>query len=305
MPPVWAVDCGGTRLRIAVMEGETPAPMERVAVLPTPDELAGLPDALLAAMPVGPAVALGVGVAGLVAAGVVHWMPHRPGGPIALREVLERAIGVPVAVDNDANLAGLAEARCGAGSGHRAVLMVTVGTGIGGALLIDGELERGRGFLGEIGHLPFDPAGGSCACGLTGCWEVAASGRALDRAAVRLAAADPRGDIAALLGPNPAGADLVAAAGLGNGQARQAVAEVGAAFGRGLGALVSAFDPDVIVVGGGVAAADDLFLQPARRAMMAATSGGSARRETPVVAARFGDGAGLVGAALAAREVAP
>lgn len=302
MRPDLAVDCGGTRLRVATGRGVEL--MDRLPDLATPpdlDDLAGAIAAMAAGRTVG---AVGIGVAGLVADGRVLWMPHRSGGPAPLAEAVAAALRVPVVVDNDANMAGLAEARHGAGAGRRTVLMVTMGTGIGGALVIDGRVERGRGHLGEIGHLPIDPAGTPCACGLSGCWEAVASGRAIDAAARRLVAADPRGDFAGMVGDAEAtGAALVAAAGAGSAAASAALAEVGAAFGRGLAALVAVFDPDVIVVGGVGAAIGDRFLDPARGAMMAATPGAAVRRTTPVVAARFGEDAGLIGAALAAEEV--
>jgi glucokinase len=177
------------------------------------------------------------------------------------------------------------------------VLMVTVGTGIGGGLVIDGEVERGRGHLGEIGHMVLDPGGPECACGRAGCWEALASGRALDRAA-RACAAAPSGMLA---GSDDAdGADLVAAAEAGDAAAGAAIEAVARALGRGLAVLVAVLDPDVIVVGGGVGTLGARLLDPARRAMMEAMPGAEHRRETPVLAAGFGPDSGLVGAALVA-----
>ena len=298
--PVIAVDCGGTRVRVA--RSDRPGILSGVAEAATPPHLGDLPAVIagLIADP-GPASAIGVGVAGLVdtASGTLQWMPHRPGTALALGGDLQRRLGIPVVVDNDANLTGLAEARLGAGVGHRMVLTVTVGTGIGGGLMIDGKIERGRGHLGEIGHMTVDPAGPRCACGRVGCWEAVASGTALDRAARMLAASDHPGGLAGA-GGEADGIDLVAAAGAGDQEALAAVEAVAAALGRGLASLVAILDPDVIVVGGGVGAIGEPILGPARRAMMGAMPGGDHRRETPVVAARFGADAGLVGAALAA-----
>jgi len=283
---VIAVDCGGTNLRVGWRE-RAGGPGPTVSV-PTPPEVGGLPDAILSCIAdLPPARAVGVGVAGLVdhAAGRVRWMLHRP-GTAAIAEVVGAGAGLPVVVDNDANTVSLAEATAGAGVGYRVVLAVTVGTGIGGGLAVDGSIERGRGHLGEIGHMSMDPHGERCACGAIGCWEVTASGRALDRGAAGLGLAD--------------GAALMAAAAGGEVAAGRLVGEVAAAFGRGLANLVAILDPDVIVVGGGVVAAGEVFLSPARRALAAALSGGSHRRPTPVVAARFGPAAGIVGAALMA-----
>ena len=283
---VIAVDCGGTHLTVAWRERAAgPGP---TVTVPTPATVGAIPGDIVACIAGLPsALAVGVGVAGLVdhAAGRVDWMPHRPGSA-AIAEVVGARSGLPVVVDNDANTAALAEATAGAGAGYRLVLVVTVGTGIGGGLVVDGSIERGRGHLGEIGHMSMDPDGERCPCGAIGCWEVAASGRALDSGAAGLGLAD--------------GAALMAAAAGGDAAAGRVVGEVAAAFGRGLGNLVAILDPDVIVVGGGVVAAGEAFLSPARRTLAAAVSGGSHRRPTPVVAARFGPAAGIVGAALMA-----
>jgi len=207
-------------------------------------------------------------------------------------------------VDNDANLAALAEARRGAGSGERMVLFIGLGTGIGGGLVVAGRVERGRGFLGEVGHMVVDPAGPRCACGRRGCWEALVSGTALGRAAGELASADRSGLLARLAaGTVPRGEHLVAAAGAGDRAAGEALAAAGAWLGRGLANLVAVLDPDVIVVGGAAAGAGEALLGPARAKMAETVEGGRHRRPTPVRPARFGAGAGLVGAALAAGEV--
>lgn len=297
---VIAVDCGGTKVRVA--RADTEGRLTGVVEATTPGHLAALPEliARLVGDP-GAAEAVGLGVAGLVDAdrGVLRWMPHRPGRDLDLGAEVSRRLGVPVRIDNDANLTGLAEARLGAGAGKRMVLTVTIGTGIGGGLVVDGRIERGRGHLGEIGHMTVDPSGPVCACGQRGCWEAVASGTALDRAARLVAASDPRGALAN--GDREVdGVALVTAAAAGDGAAHAALVGVATALGRGLASLVAILDPDVIVVGGGVGAIGEPLLEPARRAMMEATSGGTHRADTPVVSARFGPDAGLVGAALAA-----
>lgn len=165
---VLAVDCGGTN----VLFGWTDSPAEaRVdGVVPTPREVARIPAAILEA--VRPLLGEGVaaGSAGLVdrEAGTLLWSPHSSRGPVALRDELAAGLGRPVVVDNDANLAALAEARLGAGRGYRMVLLVALGTGIGGGRAVAGEIERGRGFLGELGPITLDPAGPVCACGRRG-----------------------------------------------------------------------------------------------------------------------------------------
>jgi glucokinase len=214
------------------------------------------------------------------------------------------ATGVPVVVDNDANLAALAEARLGAGTGYRMVLFVGLGTGIGGGLVIGGRVERGRGFLGELGHLTLDPSGPLCACGRRGCWEALVSGTALGRDAAALAAAHPLGAVArTAAGTGPRGEHLEAAAASGDPAARSRLEAAGIWLGRGLANLVAALDPNVIVVGGAAAGAGEALLGPARAALADWVEGRGYRAPTPVVSARFGPQAGLVGAALAAGEV--
>ena len=180
-----AVDCGGSNVRTAVAESS--GTVQRISEVGTPEHLDQL-----AAVIVGligdphQAMAIGIGVAGLVDVDsrTLRWMPHRPGTDVALGADVEARLGLPVVMDNDANLAALAEATRGAGVGHRMVLTVAVGTGIGGGLVIDGRIERGRGHLGEIGHMTVDPTGPQCSCGRRGCWEALASGTALDRSAL-------------------------------------------------------------------------------------------------------------------------
>jgi glucokinase len=299
---VIGVDCGGTSVRAGrvgldhVIDERTDAP--------TPareDDLTPLIAEMCESLE--PFRAIGVGAAGLVdpETGDLVWMPHMGGGT-PLRAELEEATGRLVVVDNDANVAALAEASVGAGAGHRMVLMVTVGTGIGAGLVIDGRIERGRGHLGEVGHIPMDPGGPVCSCGLAGCWESLASGSALDRAAAALVSGDPSGATARAAGADePAGRHLVTAVRQGDAAASAALSEVASWFGRGLGALVAIFDPDVIVIGGGVGDAGPVFLEPALRSMDESVSGAAVRRTTPVVPARFGVRAGMIGAAMLAR----
>lgn len=301
-----AVDCGGTNVVFARVESAAEArPAGKTA---TPRQAAAIPGVVVQA--VAPLIdetvtAIGIGAAGLVDArrGRLVWSPHSAGGWIELASEVEAAAGRPVLVDNDANLAALAEARLGAGAGHRMVLLVALGTGIGGGLVVEDRVERGRGFLGEVGHMLMDPSGPVCACGRRGCWEALVSGTALGRAARELAESRPAGAVArAAAGGTPHGEHLIEAARAGDRGARARLAEAGEWLGRGLANLVAVLDPDLIVVGGAAAGPGELLLGPARSALAAAVAGSGYRWPTPVVAARFGARAGLVGAALAAEE---
>jgi glucokinase len=253
--------------------------------------------------------AVGFGIPSLVDGdGVSRWSNHLPLDDVDFRAEMERRLGVPVAVDNDANVAALAELRFGAAAGARHVVLVALGTGIGGALVIDGRVYRGaHGFAGELGHIEVDHDGVDCpgACPGRGCLEALASGRAIGVAAERAAAELPDSVLGRLMVQQGGvvGAAVTALAHDGDPQAREVVAEVGTRLGAGITGLVNALDPELVVIGGGAGSAGDLLLEPARRVV--------AQRALPPVAAavrivpaRFGEEAGMLGAAILAREVA-
>ncbi len=306
------VDVGGTK----VLAGEV-APDGRVvrtATRRTPGRrasVATLEDALTSAVldvadgrtPEG----IGLAAAGFVdAAGErVMFAPHLPWAGDDVRRRLTKRWGAPVALDNDANCAAHAESRLGAARGASSALVLTLGTGIGGALLIDGRLLRGaNGMAGEFGHMQVVPGGRECECGRHGCWEQYSSGNALVRRARARVLAEPtvltdlcQGQPDQLTGPM-----VTAAAEDGDLVARAAFASVGDWLGVGLAGLVAAFDPEVVVVGGGVSAAGDRLLDPARLALGRALAGAEHRVVPEIRAARLGPEAGLVGAALLVRE---
>ena len=197
-----------------------------------------------------------------------------------------------VLVDNDANAALWAEARFGAAQDTRDAVMVTLGTGIGGALLENGMLIRGaNGMAGEFGHMQVVPDGRECECGRRGCWEQYCSGRALARAA-------------AAAGHALAGPALTTAARSGDPAAVAAYVEVGTWLGVGVANLVAALDPPLVVVGGGVSAAGDLLLGPAREALASGVVGVGHRDLPPLVGAGLGPLAGVIGVADLARAMA-
>ncbi|HEY5421247.1 MAG TPA: ROK family protein [Marmoricola sp.] len=236
--------------------------------------------------------AVGVAAAGFVDApgARVRFAPHLSWRDEPLRDRLGARLGLPVLVANDANAALWGEARFGAARGADHVLMVTLGTGIGGALLVGGRLHTGRnGMAGEFGHMRVVPDGRPCECGHTGCWEQYCSGKALAR-------------FAREAGSVALGQALMEAASHGEPVAQGAFVEVGRWLGIGLADLVAAFDPDLVLVGGGVSAAGELLLQPARRTFAEALVGSGHRKEPRILAAGLGPLAGLIGAAdLAAR----
>lgn len=263
----------------------------------------GVADDLLEA---GSPSAVGVGAAGMVefAPGVMRSAPNIAWRDVPLRDRLADRIGLPCVLDNDANAAAWGEYRFGAGRGRRDLLVVTVGTGIGGGIIIGGSLLRGaHGFAAEIGHIIVEPDGPVCGCGNRGCWEQVASGQALDRRAREAADLDAEGAIARAAGTaRPAGIHVAAAAAAGDEEATRILAEVGRRFGEGLAGLANVLDPEAIVVGGGVAEVGEAFLGPARERFRETIEAPDHRPPVEIVPAALGNDAGAIGAAAMALE---
>ena len=183
--------------------------------------------------------------------------------------------------------------------------MVTLGTGIGGGIVVDGRVLRGAaGFAGEIGHMVVDPAGPACPCGRRGCWERFAFGRGLGVLARDAALSGRLGAVVALAGDPESvrGEDVSAAAAAGDPEARRVIEEVGGWVGFGLANLAAVLDPECFVLGGGVAQAGDILLDTARATFSSLVEGGDRRPHAAVLPAAFGDRSGAVGAALAVRQ---
>ena len=235
--------------------------------------------------------AVGIGAAGFVdLGGVVRFAPHLSWRDEPLQDVLEQRLGLPVVVDNDANTTARAEMRFGAGHGFTQALCLTLGTGIGGAVVVAGDVVRGaQGLAGEFGHMQVVPDGLPCECGQRGCWEQYSSGRAIARVG------RAHGDL-----DGPA---VTEAARAGEGWALEAFDEVGAWLGVGLAGLASALDPQIVIVGGGLSEAGDLLLEPARKAFSARLPGRGFRDQPRIVAAELGPEAGFIGAATLARDL--
>lgn len=299
------LDIGGTKIAGGVVseEGQVIAEVQ----VPTPEGEAGTVAAILEVVGAlrerHPEVeAVGVGAAGMVEwpAGRIRFGPHNAYRGLALRHLLEERTGLPAVVDNDANAAAWAEARFGAGAGSRHLVLLTVGTGIGGGLVLDGRLYRGASGVGaEVGHMIVDVDGAPCACGNTGCLEAMASGTALGRYGREAAAADPGGRLARLAGdPDRVTGEVVfQAAAEGDATALELFDKLGFWLGVGIGSLVTLFDPEVVVVGGGLVATGELLLAPARASAGRWVFGRQHRSLPPIVAATLGPEAGMVGAA--------
>ncbi len=217
---------------------------------------------------------VGIGAAGWMDldGGTVLFSPHWPGAMSRLRDNLQRLLRRPVLLTNDADAAGWAEWRFGAGQGQNRLVCITLGTGIGGAMVMDGRLERGRfGVAGEFGHQIIMPGGHRCECGNRGCWEQYASGNALGREARELAAANSPvaqellkavdGDVGRITG-----VIVTELAEAGDPTSRELIEDVGEWLGLGLANLAAALDPGTFVIGGGLCDAGELLVAPARKA---------------------------------------
>ena len=260
----------------------------------------------------GEVVAVGVGIAGLVDAnGVLRYGPNLPGVIDApIREALAKRTGLPVAVDNDANVAGWGEVRFGAAAGARDALLVTLGTGIGGAIVLDGAVLRGaHGFAAEVGHFTIDRNGPVCACGERGHWEAIASGSALGRMARELVATGAGGGILARAGGDVAavtGHHVGAAADDGDADALGLLDVYADNVALGLSALANILDPAIIVISGGLVELGELLFAPLRHALRAHIEAPEHRPDVPIVPATLGERAGAIGAAaLAADHLRP
>lgn len=284
------VDIGGTRLSVGLISAQ--GEVLRLLREPTPgDGEAALALALRMAEEVregAEPLGIGIGFGGPVdferqeivrSHHVAGWQPG-----LRLAGIFEQRLQLPSILDNDANCGGLAEARFGAGRGAASVLYVNVGTGIGGAVVMGGQVHHGaHSTAGEIGHVVVQPGGPECTCGKRGCLETLSSGSAIGRA----------GETAGL-GP-VSGKEVGQRALQGDPVALRVIAAAGEWLGLALGNAGNLLDPEIIVIGGGVSELGEVLLEPVRRAFAATAMPAAAG--TRVVQAAFGYDAGVIGAA--------
>ncbi len=309
------VDIGGTKIAVGVVDeaGQILAQVRRDT---DADDVAGI-DRAIAEACAELAKEHEVGAIGLAAAGFVSpdrtsvlfapniaWREY----PLAARVGALLGLDVPIVVENDANAAGWAEFRFGAARDATDMLMLTVGTGLGGAVVVDRELVRGKwGVAAEVGHMRVVPGGHYCGCGHEGCWEQYASGSALTRDARHAVIAQPHraGRLLALAGGDPeevSGPMVTTAAQEGDELAVELLANLGRWIGEGSASVAALLDPELIVIGGGVGAAGDLLLTPIRKAYESQLSALGHRPVAQIELAEHGNEAGIVGAADLARR---
>jgi glucokinase len=288
---------------VVVRRARRSTPTDRAAALL--DAVVELVDEVRAGLD-GRVDAVGFGIPCLIEGGRAASSVHLPLVDFPFAEAISERLGLPAVVDNDANLALLAEHRAGAAVGADHAAMLTLGTGIGGGLLLDGRIYRGsRGAAGELGHMVVWADGPDCGpgCPSRGCLESVASGTALVREAGRVAAERPESALgrAARGGAQLTGPQVTALAQAGDPAAIDVLAALGRWLGIGIVNIANIFDPELVVIGGGVSAAGELILGPARTVLGDRALPPSAR-VTRVVAAHFGADSGMLGAAVLAHD---
>lgn len=305
------VDIGGTKIAAGVVDagGRILSRTVRVTDPDDPDGIeASVADAVTELRTAHEVAAVGVAAAGFISSDrqTVLFAPNIAWRDHPLAERVGGLIGLPVVVENDANAAAWAEYRFGSGAAYSDMVMLTIGTGLGGAIISDGVMLRGSfGAAAELGHLKVNLGGHRCGCGHDGCWEAYVSGTALQKAARAAVVAYP--DLAGPLLARAGGAKLrgvhvTAAARDGDPLALELMNRLGFWLGVGAASMTATVDPGVFVLGGGLAAEHDLFLTSARTAYLNNLSGRGFRGVPDFVVATLGNEAGIVGAADSARE---
>jgi glucokinase len=306
------VDIGGTKVAAGVVDenGQVLARARRRTPSRDPEHLVDVVVEIVRQLRTEHDVdIIGVGAAGYIddARSTVLFAPNLAWRNTPLRQQIADRLGIDVVIENDANAAAWGEFRFGAGENEPDLVCLTIGTGIGGGLIIEGSLHRGRfGIAGEPGHMRVVPGGRLCGCGNHGCWEQYASGNALVRAAREIATErvdDARrllqlsgGEVDAIDGPV-----VTRAAQEDDPAAIDCFDEIGKWLGQGMADLAAILDPGRFVIGGGVAEAGELLMHPARENFAASLSGRGHRPMAVIVPARLGNDAGVIGAADLAR----
>lgn len=299
------IDVGGTKCLAVVIDDEARVIAEHL--LPTPKGPDSILDTITALVGVlGPIHSLGVGLPGLVTReGVLRAAPNLVDiANFRVGSLLSDRLGMTVHVENDGTCAAVAEWQVGAARGVRDLVMVTLGTGIGGGIVAGGSLVRGHnGFAGEFGHMVIDPAGPPCPCGRRGCWERYASGAGLGRLAREAAVGARLGRVVENAGGDAEavrGEHVQAAAREGDTEALAVIDDFGRWVALGLVNLTNALDPEMFVLGGGLAVSADLYLGSIQRWFTELLYAPEQRPHPALAFARLGAVAGAVGAAMLA-----
>jgi glucokinase len=291
---VIGVDVGGTKILAGLVsrDGTVLGHREHTTPLESEDALLDGLEAAVRELADETVRAVGFGVPSRIdqRVGVAIGSVNIPLAGVPLRDVMRKRLGLPVVIENDANAAAIAEWKAGAGRGTTDMVMLTLGTGVGGGLILGGRPYRGAiGAGAELGHVVIVHDGALCSCGGRGHLEAYVSGKAADGVAREA------------FGPAADAHRLVRLANEGEPKAVELLAEIGRKLGSGIGSLINTFDPELIVIGGGFAAAGDLLLGPARE-VIAREALKPMRDTVRLVRAELGTSAGMIGAAMAAFE---
>lgn len=303
-PVAIGIDVGGTKLVAATVaaDGRVLERLRRDTPANDEDELVGSLRRLVSDL--GTALPVGVGIAGLVTGdGVVRYGPNIAVRDLDLAGALATVTAAPVAVLNDASAAALGEQRVGAAQARDDVLLLTLGTGVGGGVVLGGELVTGaNGFAGELGHVIVEEGGRPCPCGNHGCIEAYAAGTAIGLTA-RERLVDRSVDSTLRGAEDLTGKAVTRAALSGDAFAQQVLTDAGTWLGVAVASLTNVLDPEVVLLGGGAAVETSRWIVPAAEASLASRLIGSGwRAPPPLELAALGDDAGMVGAALVAAE---
>ena len=311
--PVLAIDLGGTKIFLAIISDNGRVVAQELCPTLAAEGAQSVLDRLFSAMDrlfklnnMEPSHLYGISIAAAGAVdsdrGLITLSPNLPGWDnIPLRDMVQEKYQVDTFLVNDASAAALGEHRLGAGRGVKNLVLVTVGTGIGGGIIISGELYLGAcGSAGEIGHMTIDVNGPECSCGNTGCLEMLASGTAVTREAVRRISSGENSSLVEIAGgeiENITAEKVGDAARSGDPLSSDVIAGAANYLGVGLVNLVDIFNPEMIVIGGGMARMGDLLLEPARRVVSERAFPVSSQAMR-IVTAQLGNDAGVHGAAI-------
>jgi len=315
-PYVVGVDLGGTNVRAALVDRQgrilEEARRPSLAESSAEETLTAIHDAVADVLGrhnvhARQVVGIGIGLPGIMDSetGVVFWSPNFPAWKdVAVPPAVGTPLSLPTYILNDARCAALGELQFGAGRGARHMVMITLGTGIGGAFVVDGRLLLGpNGSIGEVGHMTIDPNGPRCGCGNFGCWEQWCARDAIIERALRLV---QRGRATRMLErvaePGEITPQLIAeAAGEGDALAREVMEETAFYVGVGVANLINMLNPEIFVIGGGIAQAGEVLFEPLKRTVRARAVA-LQQRTARILPAELGDNAGVMGAVVLALQ---
>lgn len=308
------IDVGGTNLKAGLVreDGQILAVERTPLAFENPEQfartLAQLGQSVLhqAGIPVSDVVSAGIGIPGAVAGGDILYTCNIPLRDVPLSRLFRKHLDVPVLLENDANCAAVGEWLCGAGRGTQQFIVVTLGTGVGGGLILNGKLYSGSGMVGEVGHMVIQHGGAPCNCGRRGCWEAYASATGLIRMTREAMEAHPESLLHTVAAQSGCveGRTAFDAAVQGDETALALCRDYVSYLAAGVTNLINILQPEAVAIGGGVAAAPDgLLLTPLREIVERECYPRHTGQIPRIVRAELGNDAGIIGAALLKRAI--